>query len=498
MFGSATHSQAEKRTINAATTRVPGPTGAAIFVGVFAAVVSVLGSWVPSYWSDEVASLRAARLTWQELFEFTGHIDGVHVAYYCVLKVWTGVFGESELATRSLSAACIGLAAAGLVRLVFLLSTTSTAVMAGVIFAVLPRITFLGIESRSFALNIALVIWMTIALVQATELRRRRWWVLYSVLLTVAIYVFLYAALLVGAHLIYALARGGRRVLGSWFLSVLAAVVLSTPIFLAAVHQRDQISWLSEQSAVNPWAIFGAPVFETSWLVALLAWAGLLLLVLRARVILASEERWLCLLACVWFIVPTTTLLMADAVVGPLYTGRYLAVTAPAMAILLAIAIKLWAKPLLGWTFVAVIVVATLPTYVGQREPLAKNGGSDLAQISDYVAEHSELGDAIYLEKGSGPSRPRQALYAYPRSFAGLVDIGFEQSFVATGTFSDRTASLKELPLLLTGVDRIWVVTAGGSDATPNVSAHEILAASGYSVRERSATNRSLVTLYER
>ena len=44
-------------------------------IGMAASLVAVLGSWVPSYWSDEVATLRASRLSWPELFAFVGHKD---------------------------------------------------------------------------------------------------------------------------------------------------------------------------------------------------------------------------------------------------------------------------------------------------------------------------------------------------------------------------------------------------------------------------------------
>ena len=67
----------------------------------------MIASSIPSYWSDEVTTLRAARLGWPELFDFLGHKDAVHTAYYSVMKLWLGLFGESEFAARSLSALAV-------------------------------------------------------------------------------------------------------------------------------------------------------------------------------------------------------------------------------------------------------------------------------------------------------------------------------------------------------------------------------------------------------
>ena len=54
------------------------------------------------------------------------------------------------------------------------LSTASAALAAGLVFAVLPRVTWMGIEGRSYAMTAAVAVWLTVLFVSL--LRRREVW----------------------------------------------------------------------------------------------------------------------------------------------------------------------------------------------------------------------------------------------------------------------------------------------------------------------------------
>ena len=96
-----------------------------------------------------------------QLPAFLEHKDAAQ-AYYSVMKLWVGAFDESEWATRSLSALAVGTATAGLAILGSTLTNLRVAALAGVIFAVLPRTTCMGIEACSFALSAAFAVWVTV------------------------------------------------------------------------------------------------------------------------------------------------------------------------------------------------------------------------------------------------------------------------------------------------------------------------------------------------
>lgn len=484
-----------------ATVHSPGGRNrAAAVVGLVSLVISLAGSWVPSYWSDEVATLRAVRLSWRELFAFIEHKDAVHVTYYSLLKLWVGMFGESELATRSLSALAVGAAAAGLVILVTSLTSLKVAVMAGVIFAVLPRTTFMGIEARSFALSAAVAVWSTIVLLVAARTRDWHWWGLYAVIVAAGTYLFLYSVLILAVHIVFLLLDfRARRVLAAWLFAASGAVVAALPILVVSVQQKEQIAWLSDLPVVTIWTIFAQPAFDSSWPVAALAWCALFVLAYRCRRIWSGPQGSAFRIAASWFSVPLVLLLTADALVGPLYNARYLSFTAPAAAVLLAIAFTLSARAIVAWVLVGGLVLASAPTYISQRGPFAKDGGSDLSQIADYIHSNAAQSDGIFLQDtGKSTLRPRLALYAYPAAFTRTEDIAFAAPFTTTGTFSDETRSLDEIESKLVGLDRIWVVTAGskGTDAARKINAH--FHAMGFSDTNSHTTNRSVIALYER
>lgn len=60
-------------------------------------------------------------------------------------------------------------AAAGVVVFAKQFSGRTTAVCAGAVFAILPRVTWAGIEARSSALSVAAAVWLTVLLVAAVR-----------------------------------------------------------------------------------------------------------------------------------------------------------------------------------------------------------------------------------------------------------------------------------------------------------------------------------------
>src|SRR6201999_4652177 len=132
-------------------------------IAVLGAVISAAWASRPSLWFDEGATISAASSrTLPELWRLLGHIDAVHGLYYLVMHGWFAVFPPTEFWSRVPSALAIGAAAAGVV--VFTRQFTpgrGTAVCAGVVFAILPRTTWAGIEARSYALSVAAGIWLT-------------------------------------------------------------------------------------------------------------------------------------------------------------------------------------------------------------------------------------------------------------------------------------------------------------------------------------------------
>jgi len=114
-----------------------------------------------SYWLDELWSIALASQSWAELLS-GGILHDVHPPLYpLILKIWVGVFGTAEGATRVLSGM---FAAATLVLLASCFKTESIAFKAALLgyVATAPAFAYYGQETRSYALILLLATAVTL------------------------------------------------------------------------------------------------------------------------------------------------------------------------------------------------------------------------------------------------------------------------------------------------------------------------------------------------
>ena len=138
-------------------------------VAVFAAVVCAAGAARPSLWFDEAATISASTRSVPELWRLIHNIDAVHGVYYLAMHAWFAIFPATEFWSRLSSCLAVGIAAAGVVVVSKQFSTRTVSVCAGIVFAILPRITWAGIEARSYALTAAAAVWLTVLVVAVTD-----------------------------------------------------------------------------------------------------------------------------------------------------------------------------------------------------------------------------------------------------------------------------------------------------------------------------------------
>ena len=234
----------------------------AVVAGVAGTVAGVLGSWIPSFWGDEAASVMSATRTWPELWRMLQTVDGVHGVYYAFLHVWIGLFGAGEFSVRLPSAIAAGFLAAGTAVLAGRFGGPRLALTAGLIAALLPRTAVMAAEARSYAIGSAIAVWLTVLLVVLVA-RRRPWWIwaAYTAGSAVAIYVFLYLALLLVVHGLFVLLFH-RRQLGRWAVCAAAGVALAVPIVLRAAGERNQIGFLAYRDYITPLNVLALQWFD--------------------------------------------------------------------------------------------------------------------------------------------------------------------------------------------------------------------------------------------
>lgn len=482
-------------------------------LGLFGFLVSFAWSWRPSYWGDEAASVMSAERSFADLFRMLGNVDAVHGAYYVVLHVWIDLFGASELSTRLPSALAVGAATAGTVVLARSLGNARLAVVAGTVFAVLPRVTYMGAEARSTAMATMLAVWTMVTLVWLLRRPHRRrlplLWGLYALGLAAGFYIFLYLVLLIPVHALVVIALTRRRpdrlkALWAWLGATVAASAAAAPVLVWGVAQREQISFLSRRpvadvvtAAVEQWFL-GMPLAVVAWLLILF---GVAVVVLRRRRATAPGDSGSVGLgvslgvALAWMLVPTAILLGGSHVIAPMYSLRYLSFCTPAVAIAVAVGVVALEYRWLRGLAVALILATLLPSYIAQRGDFAKNGGSDWRHAADVLAARAAPGDAVVFDETGLPSRrPRLAMHLYPDAFSGLADVTLAQHYERTDSLWDTTVPLEARISALAGTSRIWLLRDGAEVDSTRGADVRVLRQQGFSVQRTILVNRTTIT----
>jgi len=218
-----------------------------------------------------------------------------------VLAWLTGQAGGPEL-TRLPSFA----ASVATVPLVYLLGVRTLGRAAGVVaaawFALSPYEIFYGTESRSYALVTAFVVLSTVSLLAALDRQRSRWWALYALAATGAIYSHYIAALILLPQAAWALWTH-RDSVREQLLANGAVVLAFMPWFpsflIQARHSADEAKRLAEITPVSlsnvgeavGKALFGHPFVALRDLPGRLAIALLAALLVLALIAVAVGER---------------------------------------------------------------------------------------------------------------------------------------------------------------------------------------------------------------
>ncbi|KJL43787.1 glycosyltransferase family 39 protein [Microbacterium trichothecenolyticum] len=474
----------------------------ALVVGFVGAMVGFAGSWIPSYWGDEAASILSTSRSWPSLGALLGQIDGVHGLYYALLKLWTALFGTSEAATRLPSAIAVGLMAGGTVVLARRFVGTRIAVIAGTVCAILPRSTCMAAEARSYAIGAAIAVWITVLFTRlVTRDASRRQWLLYGIACAGAMYLFLYLGLMLVVHGVVA-AILYRESLARWMLTAGGATLLAVPIILVASLQRQQIGFLARRHYATPANVltrqwFGYPVLAVvAWLL-ILATVVWLVLAVMGRLPRGARLQ-ATVFSLVWLFIPTAALLIGNALLSPMYNVRYLSFCVPAAALVMALgvaAIGELAAPhrrlAISTALTAALVAASVPVYLGQRTPWAKDGGSDWRAVAEYVQQHAHDG-AVLFDQTTKPSRaPRIVLDLYPAAFASVDDVALQTPLAERAGLWDAVAPNADATSRMRGTSEAWAVEAAqGTTVPPDVA---LLTQLGFQVDSAVLIHRTTV-----
>src|ERR1700761_7099089 len=450
-----------------------------IIVGVLATVISVGGAGRPSFWYDEAATISASySRSLHQLWQMLGNVDVVEGVYYLLMHGWFHVFPPTEFWSRVPSGLAVGGAAAGVVVLARQYRSPRIAALAcGIVCAILPRTTWAGIEARPYALSMMAAVWVTVLLAYAIRRDTPLLWLGYGIALTLSVLLDVYLVLLLVAHVAFVAAfeRGHSQRLRRFALTAAAACCILAPFVVAAMSQTHQISWIAPIGHRTIEDVAIQQYFERDPLFALLS--ALVVAVAIALRRGASErypdsDRRLLILAIAWLLCPTALAVLGSAVIHPVYTPRYLAFTAPALALIVGFCIARAApRPWAIAVLLGIFTAAAVPNYLlAQRGPYAKYG-MDYSQGADLITAKAEPGDCLLVNDTVTfmPSPMRPLLAARPNSYRKLVDLTLWQRATDRHDVFDTNLIPEVVAKPLSQCRVVWIIT----QADKAMPAHE-------------------------
>ncbi len=498
-----------------------------------------------SLWVDEAYTVSVATRSLTDIWRMVHTIDVVHALFNTALHPWFAVAGVSEITVRLPSLLAVGIATAGVLVLARRLFGPSIAVAAGLIFAVLPRVTWMGIEGRSYATTVAVAVWWTVLFVGL--LRRPRWYgyLGYAVVTAVAGSLNIFLVLLVGAHgltLLLDRRLRWRRTFWTWLAAAAIGVLGAAPVLLTAAGQSAQIGptrygplGYLRSVVVNQWFLGDTPTVYLAggrvldgggsgvWKLAavglaLLCWALIAYGLLSAGSVTARpaardvpEPR---VLLVAWLVVPTV-ILVGYALLGstPIYNPRYLSYGAPAVAILTALGLHtLITRPAavsrrrtVGAVAALAVISLAVPVYASQRTPTAKSG-ADWAGAAAFVAAQRTPGsEGVYFAPRSATATDstsgttsRTLATIYPDALAGMRDITLISTPAADANLTGRSLSLSAARARLQGLDEVIVVRRADYPNDQRASDERVLAGAGLTARAQWTGPLNTVEVYRR
>lgn len=320
--------------------RLAAPTILLLLIAVLGAALRFSHLADKSFWFDEGLSVGIARLGWYDFLQLLGRRELNMAPYYLLLKGWLEL-GRSEFFVRSLSVLAALATVPALYQLGKRLFDARVGLTAALLLAVNAYHVRYAQEARSYTLLVLLCVLSTLWLIKAVEKPARGTWLAYAALSVVVVYCHFYGVLVVAAQWASLLIMRRHEVARREFLrSACWVVVLCLPIAITALFAgASGLQFVRTTSAAGVWQFIvslagnGGGLLVAAHAVALAAAAAAAWTAWRKHG--RSFELWRYGLLFFWLVLPIA-LVLAASVARPMFVGRYLISSLPALVLLSA------------------------------------------------------------------------------------------------------------------------------------------------------------------
>jgi uncharacterized membrane protein len=213
----------------------------AILGGGLATYISLAWSHISAsgIWFDEAFSAYLMRFNFIDIARYTA--TDVHPPlYYWMLKLWSGLFGASEIALRSMSVLFGAVAIVFGFLLVKRLFGRKASTVSLLLLVISPMLIRYGEEARMYTMAAAITLAATYALTFAVNTKKRLPWVIYGILVSLGMWTHYFTSLVWLTHWAWRLVvkrQTGKRgkdlkiifFSNEWIFAHIIAVVMFVP-----------------------------------------------------------------------------------------------------------------------------------------------------------------------------------------------------------------------------------------------------------------------------
>lgn len=446
-----------------------------IAVVAIALVVRFHSITVPAVWYDEAYSLLLAAESPSTIWSTTAR-DVHPPLYYVLLHYWMLLFGNGVLSARSLSA----LADVGTlllcIKLMSLVATRRATWIAALLLALLPISVRYSQEIRMYTMLGFWLMAATVALVCWVDSpQRKRFAVLYVLLMTAAFYTHYFAALCVLVHwLFWWSARGVRTVLTvrAWIVVNSTIVLLYlpwAPHFIEQLLQRPGLDWILPLTWETALSVVWQFMVMTDLPLALSLWSvvptGVVLVFAASMLLKKRNTAPGNVLLVAYFFVPVATLVLI-ALFMPIFFPRYILFCAVGLPLIVAVALDSW------WQRQRVLAVVMLAFFLvgevwGLLRHCEEGNGLEIRMNAivgsinrDLRVDDEILIDSLYwylpfIYYNSTDVQPRIYISSTTNLLWGYPD----QGGWALISLRPKLITLNDVPVLRNNTKRVWWVT---------------------------------------
>ena len=301
-----------------------------------------------SIWFDESYSAYLTHFDYPKVWDLTA--QDVHPPlYYFALKTWAHFFGHTDFAMRMLSVFCGAIAILFAYLWLKYKYGATAAITASALLAISPVFVRYGQEMRMYTLVLAIVFAATYVLQLAIDDGKKRWWVLYAVLLAAGMWTHYFCALAWFAHLVYLFIIYRKKFFQKRIiLTYVGAVLLFVPWMPSLIRQTGSVQagfWIPEMTAktfMDYWSeslVYNNSADVKNWLLFLLLAAIVVIVTLTLKY--RAKLKMLISMALVPFFI---LILISMPPLSPMFIPRYILFAIVSVALVSGVALVLYAR----------------------------------------------------------------------------------------------------------------------------------------------------------